>query len=42
MLNPRLNELKILTKSRGIKGYKNMSKERLMKQNQQKVLTMKN
>ena len=30
MLNPSLNELKLVTKSKGIKGYKSMSKERLL------------
>ena len=30
MLNPLLNELKLITKSRGTKGYKSMSKERLV------------
>ena len=30
MLNLSLNELKLVTKSRGIKGYKSMSKERLL------------
>ena len=30
MLNPSLNELKLIAKSRGIKGYKRMSKERLL------------
>ena len=29
MLNLSLNELKLVAKSRGIKGYKSMSKERL-------------
>ena len=29
MLNLSLNELKLVAKSRGIKSYKNMSKERL-------------
>ena len=30
MLNLSLNELKLVAKSRGIKGYKSMSKERLL------------
>ena len=30
MLNPSLNELKLIAKSRGIKGYQRMSKERLL------------
>ena len=30
MLNLSLNELKLVSKSRSIKGYKNMSKERLL------------
>ena len=30
MLNLSLNELKPVAKSRGIKGYKSMSKERLL------------
>ena len=30
MLNPSLNELKLVAKSKGIKGYKSMSKERLL------------
>ena len=30
MLNPSLNELKQIAKMRRIKGYKNMSKERLL------------
>ena len=30
MLNLSLNELKLIAKSRGIKGYKNMSEERLL------------
>ena len=30
MLNQSLNELKLAAKSRGIKRYKNMSKERLL------------
>ena len=30
MLNLSLNELKLVTKSRGIKGYKSMSKETLL------------
>ena len=30
MLNLSLNEFKLVTKSRGIKGYKCMSKERLL------------
>ena len=30
MLNLSLNELKLVAKRRGIKGYKNMSKERLL------------
>ena len=30
MLNLSLNELKLVVKSRGIKGYKTMSKERLL------------
>ena len=30
MVNLSLNELKLVAKSRGIKGYKNMSKERLL------------
>ena len=29
ILNLSLNELKLITKSRGIKGYKSMSEERL-------------
>ena len=31
MLNLSLNELKLIAKSRGIKGYKSMFKERLIK-----------
>ena len=31
MLNLSLNELKLVAKSRGIKGYKSMSKERLLR-----------
>ena len=30
MLNLSLNELKLVTQSRGIKGYKSLSKERLL------------
>ena len=30
MLNLSLNELKLVTKLRGIKGYKSMSKEKLL------------
>ena len=30
MLNLSLNELKLVAKSRGIKGYKSMSEERLL------------
>ena len=30
MVNLSLNELKLVAKNRGIKGYKNMSKERLL------------
>ena len=30
MLNLSLNELKLIAKGRGIKGYKSMSKERLL------------
>ena len=30
MLNSSLNELKLIAKSRGIKSYKRMSKERLL------------
>ena len=30
MLNPSLNELKLVAKSKDIKGYKSMSKERLL------------
>ena len=30
MLNLSLNELKLVSKSKGIKGYKSMSKERLL------------
>ena len=30
MLNALLNELKLIAKSRGIKGYKSMSKKRLL------------
>ena len=30
MLNLSLNELKLVAKSRGIKGYKRMSKEKLL------------
>ena len=30
MLNLSLNKLKLIAKSRGIKGYKSMSKERLL------------
>ena len=30
MLNLSLNELKLVAKKRGIKGYKSMSKERLL------------
>ena len=30
MLNLSLSELKLIAKSRGIKGYKSMSKERLL------------
>ena len=30
MINLSLNELKLVAKSRGIKGYKSMSKERLL------------
>ena len=30
MLNQSLNELKLIAKSRGIKGYKRMSQDRLL------------
>ena len=30
MLNPSLNELKLVAESRGVKGYKSMSKEKTL------------